>query len=81
MSIYKERVINEVSSQFCVKPEEIDLNTEFVDGLGADSLDMTEMCMALEDEFSIEIDDEAWEKVVSVQNAILLIEGMLDGKS
>ncbi len=40
-------------------PEEVTMDAKFMDDLGADSLDVTEMLMALEEEFNIDIDDEA----------------------
>jgi acyl carrier protein len=53
----------------------VDLNevvpeAKFVDDLGADSLDLVELIMAMEDEFGINISDEAAEKLVSVKDAI-----------
>jgi len=53
-----------------VKEEEIKPEATFVDDLGADSLDLVELIMALEDEFDIEIPDEEAEKLKSVSDAI-----------
>jgi acyl carrier protein len=53
-----------------VKPE-----ASFVDDLGADSLDTVELVMALEEEFDIEIPDEAAEKILTVQDAVNYISG------
>jgi acyl carrier protein len=45
-------------------------NASFVDDLGADSLDLVELIMAMEEEFDVEIPDEDAEKINTVQNAI-----------
>jgi acyl carrier protein len=58
------------------KIEEITDNARFVDDLGADSLDLTELLMALEEEFNIEIDDEA-NAIESVGDAIKYIQNKL----
>lgn len=55
------------------KPEEITENASFVDDLGADSLDLTELLMALEEEFNIDIDDDA-NQIETVGDAIRYIE-------
>ena len=52
-------------------------NSNFVDDLGADSLDAIEITMALEEEFSIEIPNDEIEKIKTVQDAILLVESKL----
>ena len=49
---------------------EIELDSSFIDDLGADSLDIVELIMALEEEFDIEIPDEDAEKVVTVQDVV-----------
>ena len=53
-----------------VKIEEIKAESKFVDDLGADSLDLVELIMSLEDKFSIEISDEEAEKIISVKDAL-----------
>jgi acyl carrier protein len=55
------------------KPEEVTPEARFVDDLNADSLDITEMIMALEEEFNINIDDEA-NQIETVGDAIRFIE-------
>jgi acyl carrier protein len=55
--------------------DEIDPAATF-ESLGADSLDTVEICIELEDEFGIEIPDEEWEKVKTVQQAVDLVERM-----
>ena len=51
----------------------------FIDDLGADSLDTVELVMAFEEEFSCEIPDDAAEKILTVKNAIGFIEGSANG--
>ena len=53
-----------------VQKDEIKPDTTFVDDLGADSLDIFQIIMGIEEEFDIEIDNEEAEKVVTVQDAV-----------
>ena len=53
-----------------VQREEIRPETTFVDDLGADSLDIFQIIMGIEEEFDIEIDNEEAEKIVTVQDAV-----------
>ena len=53
-----------------VQKDEIRPETTFVDDLGADSLDIFQIIMGIEDEFDIEIDNEEAEKIVTVQDAV-----------
>lgn len=59
------------------KPEEVTDNAKFIDDLGADSLEITELLMALEEEFNIDIDDEA-NQIESVNDAVKYIESKLN---
>ena len=59
MSTTEEQVKNIVAEQLGVKEDEVKNESSFVDDLGADSLDTVELVMALEEEFEIEIPDEA----------------------
>jgi acyl carrier protein len=59
----------EIQDQDTIKPE-----SKFAEDLGADSLDVVELVMALEEEFDIEIPDEAAEKIATVQAAVDYIE-------
>lgn len=54
--------------------DKITLESSFIDDLGADSLDTVELVMAFEEEFAIEIPDEAAETIETVQNAVDMIE-------
>ena len=62
-----KKIIAEVLN---VDEEEITLETTFVDDLGADSLDVFQIIMGLEEEFDIEIANEAAEKIVTVGDAV-----------
>ncbi len=63
-----------LSNQFDVEEDSITLNTNIVDDLGADSLDVVDMLMSLEDEFDIEIPDEEIEKIRTVGELVAYIE-------
>ncbi len=63
-----------VVEQLNVKPEEIKEDSKFVEDLGADSLDVVELVMALEEKFDIEIPDADAEKITTVGDAIKYIE-------
>ena len=65
-----ERVKKVTVEELGVKEEEVVESASFTEDLGADSLDVVELVMALEDEFGIEIPDEDAEKITTVQNAI-----------
>jgi len=70
-----ERVRKVVAEQLGVDEKEVVPSASFVDDLGADSLDLVELIMSFEEEFStpaqkIEIPDEDAEKIVTVQNAV-----------
>ena len=69
MELY-DRIKKIVIEQLDVEDEDVKPEASFVDDLGADSLDTVELVMALEEEFSIEIPDEAAEKITTVQSAI-----------
>ncbi len=70
MSTVEERVKKIVCEQLGVKEAEVQMNSKFVEDLGADSLDTVELVMALEEEFETEIPDEEAEKITTVQDAI-----------
>ena len=69
-----EKIQNIVSEQLDVSKEEVVPKASFVDDLGADSLDLTELIMAMEDEFGLEIDDEEAQKLRTVQDVIDYVE-------
>ncbi|MBF0400087.1 MAG: acyl carrier protein [Magnetococcales bacterium] len=74
MSDIAARVKKIVVEQLGVDAGQVTEDANFVDDLGADSLDTVELVMALEEEFGCEIPDEAAEKIVTVKQAILYIE-------
>ena len=61
-----------------VDPEEITMDTTFVDDLGADSLDVFQIIMGLEEEFDIEISNEDAEKIVTVGDAVEQIKNAVN---
>jgi len=69
-----ERVQSVVAEQLGVDPSEVTLDAEFVKDLNADSLDLVELIMQLEEEFGIEISDEEAANIVTVRDAINFIE-------
>lgn len=74
MADVKERVIDIVADQLGVSKDKISEETSFVNDLGADSLDTVELVMELEEEFDINIPDDAAEKIQTVGQAIDHIE-------
>ncbi len=79
MASVAERVIEIVAEQLGVNKEQITPETSFVNDLGADSLDTIELVMELEEEFDINIPDEASEKIQTVGQAIEHIERAVQG--
>ena len=74
MATVEERVTAIVSEQLSVPKEEITRESSFVDDLKADSLDVVELVMELEDEFDITIPDDDYDKIRTVGDAIAYIE-------
>ena len=70
-----QQIIAEVLN---IDPEEITMNTTFVDDLGADSLDVFQIIMGIEEEFYIEIPTEEAEKIASVGDAVEAIKNALN---
>ena len=71
----EKKVKGIIIDQLGVSEEEVKPEASFVDDLGADSLDLVELVMALEEEFGQEIPDEDAEKIATVQDAISYISG------
>ncbi|HUJ69502.1 MAG TPA: acyl carrier protein [Syntrophorhabdales bacterium] len=69
-----EKVKKMIVEQLGVNEAEVKPEAKFIDDLGADSLDIVELVMALEDEYGIEIPDEDAEKIETVGDAIRYIE-------
>ncbi|MBI2122914.1 MAG: acyl carrier protein [Armatimonadetes bacterium] len=74
MAAVFDRVKGIVVDQLGVAVAEVTPEASFVEDLGADSLDVVELVMALEEEFGIEIPDEQAEKIVTVGEAVKYIE-------
>jgi acyl carrier protein len=70
----EERVIEIVCENLAVSKEQVNRSTRFIDDIGADSLDIVELVMELEEEFEITIPDEEAEKIKTVGEAIDYIE-------
>lgn len=66
----EQEMIDIIVDQLSVEKEKVVPNASFVDDLGADSLDLVELIMAMEEGFDIEIPDEDAEKITTVQDAI-----------
>ena len=66
----EEKVIDIIVEQLSVDKDKVVPGASFVDDLGADSLDLVELIMAMEEAFGIEIPDEVAEKITTVQDAI-----------
>lgn len=66
----EEKVIDIIVEQLSVEKSKVVPSASFVDDLGADSLDLVELIMAMEEAFDIEIPDEVAEKIVTVKDAI-----------
>ncbi|EMD83915.1 acyl carrier protein [Pacificimonas flava] len=74
MSDVAERVKKIVVEHLGVEPEKVTEEASFIDDLGADSLDTVELVMAFEEEFGVEIPDDAAEKILTVRDAINYIK-------
>jgi len=70
----EKRVKEIIVEQLGVNEGEVSLEAKFVDDLGADSLDLVELVMALEEEYNIEISDEDAEKILTVGDAVEYIK-------
>jgi len=69
----EEQVMNIVSEQLSVSKDEVTLESNFIDDLKADSLDLVELVMEFEDEFGITVPDDDYEKIRTVGDAISYI--------
>lgn len=66
----EEKVKKIIMDQLSVSAEEVKSEASFIEDLGADSLDLTELIMAMEEEFKLEIADEDAQKILKVKDAI-----------
>jgi acyl carrier protein len=70
----KQEVLNTIAEQLALDVAEISPEKSFIQDLNADSLDLTELIMTLEEKFSIEIADDEAEKLKTVQDVLSFIE-------
>ena len=71
-----EKIKEIIVEELALEPEEVTMDATF-DDLGADSLDIVEIVMALEDEFDVEIPDEDAEEIQTVEDAVNYIEDLV----
>ncbi|MBP3327879.1 MAG: acyl carrier protein [Clostridia bacterium] len=71
-----EKIRTILSEQLSVEEDEITLSSNIIDDLGADSLDLVDMAMTVEDEFGIELPEEMLEKVQTVEDVINYIDSI-----
>jgi acyl carrier protein len=69
-----DRVKEIIADKLSLDADEIAMESSFIDDLGADSLDIVELIMALEDEFDMEIPDEEAEKITTVSSVVEYIK-------
>ena len=66
----KQKVISLIAEQLGKSENEVTLDSQFIEDLGADSLDLVDLIMSMEDEFGVEIADEDAEKILKVSDAV-----------
>ena len=81
MSSVEDQVKAIIAEQLGIKVDEIKQDASFVDDLGADSLDTVELVMELEEEFDINIPDDAAEKIQTIGEAVKHIEESVQSSS
>lgn len=73
-----EKIRNMISTQFNIDEEKITMETDFRKDLGADSIDLVELIMSLEEEFDLEVEDEEVENINTVEDAVEYINNILN---
>lgn len=73
-----EKVKSIIVEQLGLNPDEITMESSFVDDLGADSLDIVELIMALEEEFDMEIPDEDIEGISTIADVVNYIKNHIE---
>ncbi|WP_291641777.1 acyl carrier protein [Clostridium sp.] len=73
-----EKIRTTIASQLSIDEEEIKMESSFMNNLGADSLDIVELIMALEEEYEIEIPDEDVEKITTVGDVVEYIKAHIE---
>ncbi len=66
----KQKVVSLIAEQLGKSEDAVTLDSQFIEDLGADSLDLVELIMSMEDEFGVEIADEDAEKILKVSDAV-----------
>lgn len=72
-----EKIKGIIADELGIEEDSIELDSDLTDDLGADSLDAVELIMAIEEEFDIEIDDTAAQKIKTVQDIVDYLEEVL----
>ncbi|MBF0985009.1 MAG: acyl carrier protein [Campylobacter sp.] len=75
MAVFED-VRDVVVEQLSVSPDQVKVDSKIIEDLGADSLDVVELVMALEEKFGIEIPDSESEKLVSIKDVVDYIENL-----
>ncbi|HAK41875.1 MAG TPA: acyl carrier protein [Clostridium sp.] len=73
-----EKIRAKIAEQLSIDEDDITMDSGFVDDLGADSLDLVELIMALEEEFDMEIPDEDAEKITTVGDVVDYIKSRVE---
>jgi acyl carrier protein len=73
-----EKIRKRIADQLSLDEDEIKMDSSFADDLGADSLDIVELIMALEEEFDMEIPDEDAEKISTVGDVVEYIKARVE---
>jgi len=68
------KIIEIVAKKLRVKPNNIKLTSSFIEDLGADSLGVVELVVAVEEEFSVEISDQRAEKMILVEDLVIFLK-------
>jgi acyl carrier protein len=76
VEVSEEKIRAIIAEKLEIGVEQVTDDAKFIDDLGADSLDVVELIMTLEDEFEIEITDEEAEKIGTVRNAIDFVKNL-----
>lgn len=77
----REKVLELIADHMKIPREELDLDQRFVEDLGADSLEIMELIMELEDVFNLDIPEEKWRNLKTVGQAIEFVEVALNKHS
>ncbi len=76
IEVSEDKIREIIAEKLEIALEQVTDEAKFIDDLGADSLDVVELIMTLEDEFDIEITDEEAEKIVTVRNAVEFMKSL-----